>query len=104
MLRDLTEKKRRLIAVLEKGPTRFTDLLRVRIYGNKGLSMALADLAVVGLLDQDTSQGYRLTEEGMKQALRERMVRAVDHLLDGSSYERAEKQANVLLLAMQQSG
>ena len=70
--RELTEKERRLIAELEKGPKRFTDLLRCRVYGNRGLAKALADLHIEGLVDKDENQSYVLTKEGRKQALRER--------------------------------
>ena len=104
MLRDPTEKQRRLIAELEKGPARFTDILRRRIYGNKGLGMALADLAVIGLVAKDSDNGYRLTEEGKKQALRERMVSAIDQLLDGSTYEQSERRVDRVFLAMEPSG
>ena len=104
MLRELTEKQRRLIAELEKGPKRFTDLLRCRLYGNRGLAMALADLHIEGLVDKDENQGYELTKEGRKQALRERVVRAIDRLLDGCAYEQAERRANVLLLTAERYG
>ena len=104
MLRDPTEKQRGLIAELETGPVRFTDLLRRRIYGNKGLGMALADLAVIGLVAKDSDNGYRLTEEGKKQALRERMVSAIDQLLDGSTYEQSERRVDRVFLAMEPSG
>ena len=104
MLRELTEKQRRLIAELEKGPKRFTDLLRCRVYGNRGLAMALADLHIEGLVDKDENQSYVLTKEGTKQALRERVVRVIDHLLDGCTCEQAERRANVLLLAAERYG
>ena len=104
MLRELTEKQRRLIAELEKGPARFTDLLRCRIYGNKGLGMALADFSVMGLVDGRTGDGYRLTVAGRKQALRERVVAAIDQLLDVTTYEQAEMRANGLLLALERNG
>lgn len=104
MLRELTEKQRRLIAELEKGPKRFTDLLRCRAYGSRGLAVSLADLRIEGLVDKDESQGYELTKEGRKQALRERVVRAVDRLLDGCTCEQAERRLNVLLLAAERYG
>ena len=98
--RPLTPKEAKLVALLETGSARFADLLRAGVYGSKGLSRALTGLLAVGLAERNEQRRYLLTEEGKKQALRRKVVEALDGYLESATYDEFAKEADFLLLVM----
>lgn len=87
--RALTAKEAKLLQTLGNGPRRYTDLLRIGEYRNKGLALALARLRAAGFVARDgrKNKTYRLSDEGRKHALRLWMAGELEASSADATYE-----------------